>query len=288
MPIPIPRRPLLGWLALAAGLAGGWLVAIHRLNPPSSPPAGGTVEVQGVRLSASAQHDRQRAAELFGFDIRGAGLLPVHLSIHNQSHQAVRINPAQTFLIERGLAWPLLTADQARRRLAAVGAPFGLPGDSPSAWWRSRPDRHRPSSGWNGPPWASGFGMAIRRRWPAARSSAWTPGRRRGAICSFPAKARPSPPMLCAWRWRSPGSPGSHTCHSPSQSRRPHRIKRGLAPDNRCPCGNRCCSNGFGPPGRKPWPPPRPPWRRARRRTAPARPPSPRYPRAAGYRHGTP
>ncbi|CAL1239298.1 hypothetical protein [Candidatus Methylocalor cossyra] len=128
MPIPIPRRPLLGWLALAAGLAGGWLVAIHRLNPPSSPPAGGTVEVQGVRLSASAQHDRQRAAELFGFDIRGAGLLPVHLSIHNQSHQAVRINPAQTFLIERGLAWPLLTADQARRRLAAVGAPFGLPG----------------------------------------------------------------------------------------------------------------------------------------------------------------
>ncbi len=79
------------------------------------------VDVMGVKLVAYPYVDADKAEEVFGFDILGAGLLPVRLVIDNQSDHIVEVEPSQTFLIdEQGNAWPLLTAEQAYSRLKST------------------------------------------------------------------------------------------------------------------------------------------------------------------------
>lgn len=76
------------------------------------------VDVQGVKLLAEAYVDAKEAKAAFDFDIRGAGLLPVRFVIDNQSQETTRVIPTQTLLIDReGQAWPLLTSDQAYKRV---------------------------------------------------------------------------------------------------------------------------------------------------------------------------
>ena len=77
-----------------------------------------TVEVQGLRLQAMAYDDPVWAGSVFGFDIRGAGLLPLRLTLQNRSVGKVKVIPRQTFLIDQaGQAWPLLTSAQVSARL---------------------------------------------------------------------------------------------------------------------------------------------------------------------------
>lgn len=77
------------------------------------------VDVQGVRVTAVAYTDEDQAETAFGFDILGAGLLPVRVGVDNQSLTVVKVNPQQTFLIDLdGQAWPILTAEQAYNRAA--------------------------------------------------------------------------------------------------------------------------------------------------------------------------
>lgn len=77
-----------------------------------------SVNVDGVLLVARAYVDADNAKNLFGFDIRQAGLLPVRVVIDNQSSYPVRLQGTQTFLLDQqGQAWPLLSARQANERV---------------------------------------------------------------------------------------------------------------------------------------------------------------------------
>lgn len=68
------------------------------------------VEADGIQVGARAFSDKKAAQEAFGFDIRGAGMLPVQLVFDNQGQESVTVNPGQTFLEDRqGNLWPVLT-----------------------------------------------------------------------------------------------------------------------------------------------------------------------------------
>jgi hypothetical protein len=76
------------------------------------------VNVDGAMLVAQAYVNSHNAKAAFGFDVRGAGLLPVRIVIDNQSGEAVQLVGSQTFLIDQqGQAWPLLSAKQANERV---------------------------------------------------------------------------------------------------------------------------------------------------------------------------
>jgi hypothetical protein len=68
------------------------------------------VQAGGARIGAEAFVDPTTAKAAFGFDIRGAGMLPVQLVFDNQGSHSLEINPAQTFLEDqKGNLWPILT-----------------------------------------------------------------------------------------------------------------------------------------------------------------------------------
>lgn len=69
-----------------------------------------TVQVGKTWIGGQAFADPAQAKDAFGFDIRGAGMLPVQLVFDNQGSQPLEINPSQTYLIdEEDNLWPILT-----------------------------------------------------------------------------------------------------------------------------------------------------------------------------------
>lgn len=121
------RNTLLAGLAL---LAAALLVSfVARRNPPAQPERLSTPVASGdVSFQAMAYADPRQAQATFGFDIRGAGVLPVRVRIDNRGKDAVRLVPRQTFLIDLdGQAWPLLAAAQAAKRLEQGGHPRQAP-----------------------------------------------------------------------------------------------------------------------------------------------------------------
>jgi len=75
------------------------------------------VEVAGAIIGAQAYAETKAASEAFGFDVRGAGLLPVQVVFDNQGPNTLTINPLQTFLVDdEGNLWPVLRADLAYER----------------------------------------------------------------------------------------------------------------------------------------------------------------------------
>ncbi|MEN8259431.1 MAG: hypothetical protein ABFS02_02395 [Pseudomonadota bacterium] len=117
-PNPLPTALRIAAVALAWILVGCSTYQ-NRVTPIPLPSAqADAVNVGNVLLVARAYLDRKQAKERFGFDIRDAGLLPVRLVIDNQGQNEVRVMPHQTFLVDaQGEAWPLLSADQAYRRV---------------------------------------------------------------------------------------------------------------------------------------------------------------------------
>jgi hypothetical protein len=76
-------------------------------------------QVAGMQIGAMAYTDPNEAQNAFGFDIRGAGLLPVQVVIDHKGTSAVEINPAQTFLVDRqNNLWPVLDKRLAYERVA--------------------------------------------------------------------------------------------------------------------------------------------------------------------------
>jgi len=74
--------------------------------------------VAGASLAAEAYGDQARAREVFGFDIRGAGLMPVQVVIQNRGHAHLELVPDQTFLIDKsGGYWQLLDRRTAYKRV---------------------------------------------------------------------------------------------------------------------------------------------------------------------------
>ncbi|MBW2147946.1 MAG: hypothetical protein JRI22_13070 [Deltaproteobacteria bacterium] len=78
---------------------------------------GNAVEVAGAMVAAQAYEDSESAEEYFGFDIRGAGMLPVQVVFDNRGPHALQIRPEQTFLEDsQGNLWPILDSQTAYER----------------------------------------------------------------------------------------------------------------------------------------------------------------------------
>ncbi len=85
-------------------------------KPPSAYP--GMQMVDGAQVAAEAYADKSKAKEVFGFDIRGAGLLPVQIVIDNTGSHGLDIVPGQTFLIDSaGSYWNVLDNRTTYQRL---------------------------------------------------------------------------------------------------------------------------------------------------------------------------
>jgi len=87
---------------------------------PFRPPEGypNHHELSGVALGGEAYPDKGAAKKAFGFDIRGAGLLPVQLVLDNKSGQALEIDSAQSFLMDAdGNLWQVVPNSVAFERM---------------------------------------------------------------------------------------------------------------------------------------------------------------------------
>ena len=68
-----------------------------------------SVQAAGAVVAAQAYADPKKAEEAFGFDVRGAGFLPVEVIFDNEGTHLLQIVPGQTFLEdEAGNLWPIL------------------------------------------------------------------------------------------------------------------------------------------------------------------------------------
>lgn len=87
---------------------------------PFRPPAryANHQELHGVTLGGEAYAYKREAKKAFGFDIRGAGLLPVQLVLDNNSGQTLEIVESQSFLVDdAGSYWPMVPNNVAFDRL---------------------------------------------------------------------------------------------------------------------------------------------------------------------------
>ena len=68
-------------------------------------------------VGAQAYADKEQAKDAFGFDVRGAGMLPVQVVFDNRGEHPIKINPTQTFLEDQeGNLWPILDREIAYDR----------------------------------------------------------------------------------------------------------------------------------------------------------------------------
>lgn len=74
--------------------------------------------VDGVSLGAEAYAVKDDAEKAFGFDIKGAGLLPVQLVLDNRSGKSLELVAGQTFLVDNeGRYWNVVPNHAAVDRL---------------------------------------------------------------------------------------------------------------------------------------------------------------------------
>lgn len=74
-------------------------------------------EAGGAIIGARAYVDSKEAQASFGFDVRGAGMLPVEVVVDNRGTHPLEINVGQTFLEDKdGNLWPILSKDIAYDR----------------------------------------------------------------------------------------------------------------------------------------------------------------------------
>lgn len=92
----------------------------YRAAPlPFRAPAtlGNSIRIDGAEIGARAYDDKAEARRVFGFDIIGAGMLPVQVVFDNRSRHTFEINGQQSFLEDaRGNLWPVLSRDMAYAR----------------------------------------------------------------------------------------------------------------------------------------------------------------------------
>ncbi|KQC06016.1 MAG: hypothetical protein APR62_08765 [Smithella sp. SDB] len=77
------------------------------------------VTFNGAAIAARSFSKTKEAREVFGFDIRSAGLLPVQVVFDNKGTHPLIIIPDQTFLIDDdGNVWPILDQELAYDRVS--------------------------------------------------------------------------------------------------------------------------------------------------------------------------
>ena len=75
-------------------------------------------EVAGASIAAQAYSDKKEAEEAFGFDIIGAGLMPVRVIFDNKGKHPIDIVANQTFLVDADSnLWPVLEDRMAYDRI---------------------------------------------------------------------------------------------------------------------------------------------------------------------------
>ncbi len=75
-------------------------------------------QLPGIAIAGESFADDTAAKQAFGFDIRGAGLLPVQLVMNNQGGFSLEIIASQTFLVDgEGRYWPIVSNSVAIDRL---------------------------------------------------------------------------------------------------------------------------------------------------------------------------
>lgn len=75
-------------------------------------------EVADAAIASKAYDGKDEAGAAFGFDIRGAGILPIQVIFDNKGSHSLEIVPAQTFLVdEANNLWPILDASLAYDRM---------------------------------------------------------------------------------------------------------------------------------------------------------------------------
>ena len=106
---------VLGALLIIGACAESYRVKPVPFKAPGAYP--NATEVAGARVAARAYVKKAEAKEAFGFDIRGAGMLPVQVVFDNRGSHTLEIIPSQTFLEDReGNLWPVLSRDLAYDR----------------------------------------------------------------------------------------------------------------------------------------------------------------------------
>ena len=74
-------------------------------------------KIGGAEIAAKAFVDQKETKEAFGFDILGAGMLPVQVVFDNQGLHSLEIVGHQTFLEDqKGNLWPVLSSKTAYER----------------------------------------------------------------------------------------------------------------------------------------------------------------------------
>ena len=112
------QLPIISMLVVIIFLAG--CATSYKATPLPFKSAGSyqnAVEVAGAIIGAEAFSDPKRAKEAFGFDIRGAGMLPVQVVFDNRGNHPLEINGLQTFMEDKeGNLWPILSTKIAYER----------------------------------------------------------------------------------------------------------------------------------------------------------------------------
>lgn len=94
-------------VAVAAGCATEYKAKPLPFRLPSAYP--NATNVADTTVGAEAFVDKSKAQDLFGFDVLGAGLLPVQIAFDNKGQTPLKIVPGQTFLEDKeGQLWPIL------------------------------------------------------------------------------------------------------------------------------------------------------------------------------------
>jgi len=102
-------------LAVFAGCASYESKVVPFKMPAAYPNA---KDVSGATIAAQAYNDKNEAEDVFGFDITGAGLLPVRVIFDNKGKHPIDIVAAQTFLVDgQNNLWPVLDERTAYDRI---------------------------------------------------------------------------------------------------------------------------------------------------------------------------
>jgi len=104
-------------LMIFAGCSTAYKAQPMAFKLPSAYP--NVTFIGDTQVAARAFGDKAEAQEAFGFDILGAGMLPVQVIFDNQGNSSLEINGSQTFLEDgEGNLWPLLSSQVAYDRAA--------------------------------------------------------------------------------------------------------------------------------------------------------------------------
>ena len=99
----------------SAGCSTSYKAKPLSLQTPAAYP--NTAEIAGCQIGAKAFADAKAAKEAFGFDVLGAGMLPVQVVFDNQGPHPLEIVGHQTFLEDnKGNLWPILNNKLAYER----------------------------------------------------------------------------------------------------------------------------------------------------------------------------